>query len=146
MSPVRAAAAATFAAFLLGGCAGAEDRPERQLSVTLKDVPLADYGPGPDDCFVATPRAEVRIAGGSPRRGQLCRELAGRYLPREGPLVWRPVRHERDAPTLICFFVRGDEIVEILSASYDSGRVDADAICERLEEDKWERRSPFDAP
>jgi hypothetical protein len=72
--------------------------------------------------------------------------LARRYLPTEAGRVWKPVRREADAPTLVCLMGKQRALVEVLLASYDSGQVDADAICERLQDDHWLRRPLIEAP
>jgi hypothetical protein len=56
------------------------------------------------------------------------------------------VRSDQDAPTLICVVARKSAIVEVLTASYDSGRIDAGGICDRLQLDHWQPRPLASAP
>jgi hypothetical protein len=149
MARLLATALVATAFVLVGSACGAAQRPTAdggRLSVSLKQVPLANYGLGPNDCFVATSGAEVRLAARSPLRAGLCRMLAKRYLPSTAGRVWKPVRQERDAPTLICLMARPNALVEVLSASYESGRVDAGDICQQLERNHWESRPLIEAP
>jgi hypothetical protein len=150
MARLLAATLVATALVLVASACGAAERhssaDDGRLSVSLKQVPLANYGLGPNDCFVATSRAEVRLAARSPQRAGLCRKLAKRYFPPTAGRVWKPIRHESDAPTLICLMARPDALVEVLSASYDSGRVDADGICQRLSRNHWESRPLIEAP
>jgi hypothetical protein len=100
-------------------------------------------------CYVATRNYEVEIGGLSPRGSALCEDLASHYLPNEPRMRWPPpyLRSGNPdlAPTLVCVLSRGRQRVAIKYGPSDSGRIDADSMCESLIERGWKQLRPFAA-
>ena len=104
-----------------------------------RDEPLP-----PDVCYVASRRYEVEISGRSRQPHGLCADVAATYLRHEPRRRWPPpyLRDPDKAPSVVCVLARDSERLEIDYGPADSGRIDADAICDRLTGAGWKRRPP----
>jgi hypothetical protein len=95
--------------------------------------------------FATSPREkyEVDITTRSQNRHGLCNRLAASYLPEEPRLRWPPpyLRDPDLAPSVVCVLSRGAGRVEIDYGPADSGRLDAESICDALIDRGW-KRSP----
>jgi hypothetical protein len=153
MSPLRRLVLLPILGLVVAGCgaggggAAGDRHVESRYSIILKRVePDWDAPLPPEICYVATRDYEVELTSRSERRHDLCERIAERYLPHEPRLRWPPpyLRHPDEAPTVVCVLADGDDRLEITYGPADSGRLDADAICEALVAAGWERRPAFE--
>jgi hypothetical protein len=105
------------------------------------DAPLP-----PDICYVASRNYEVDITTHSQHRHELCDRLAATYLPHEPRLRWPPpyLRDADSAPSVVCVLSHRTDRLEINYGPADSGRLDAESICEALIERGWKRRPAWE--
>ena len=134
------------------GCGGGRDAARRgdtspRYSIVIERVePDWDAPLPPDVCFVASRNYELEITARSERRHGLCDRLAATYLPHEPRLRWPPpyLRDPDSAPSVVCVLAHGADRVEIDYGPADSGRLDAESICDALIDRGWKRRSPWE--
>jgi hypothetical protein len=142
--------ALTLTAF--AGCGGGRDAAQRgdttpRYSIVTKRVePDWDAPLPPDVCFVGSRDYEVEITARSLRRPRLCERLFATYLPQEPRLRWPPpyLRDPDSAPSVVCVLADGADRVEIDYGPADSGRLDAESICDALIDQGWKRRPAWE--
>jgi hypothetical protein len=131
------------------GCRGGSDRDHRaggdssHYSIVLESAkPDWDAPLPPSVCYVASRNYEVTITGRSERRHGLCNRLAATYLPDEPRLRWPPpyLRDPDKAPSVVCVLSHTAERLEVDYGPRDSGRLDAESICEALIDRGWRQR------
>lgn len=132
-----------------GGDAAPADHPSSYSIIVEPAVPDWNAPLPADLCFVASSRYEVELLTRSRRRHRLCDNLAERYLPREPRLRWPPpyLRSGNPdlAPTIVCVLARGAERIEIDYGPADTGRLDADSVCDSLVASGWKQRPATEA-
>ena len=92
-------------------------------------------------CYAASRNYEVDITARSQYRHALWDGLAATYLPQEPRLRWPPpcLRDPDSAPSVVCLLSNGADRVEIDYGPANSGRLDAESICEALTDRGWKR-------
>ena len=153
-SVVRPGSALVLALTVLAvaGCNGSNngggraDGTSRYSIVLEPEEPDWDAPLPPDLCYVASRNYEVAITSRSQHRHGLCNRLAATYLPQEPRLHWPPpyLRHPEGTPSVVCVLSSGADRVEIDYGPADSGRLDADSICEALIDRGWKRRPAWE--
>jgi hypothetical protein len=129
-----------------GTAAGPPDTSPRYSIVLEPAEPDWDASLPADVCYVAARNYEVEISTRSEQRHSLCDRLASTYLPHEPRLRWPPpyLRDPDSAPSVVCVLARGTERTEIDYGPADSGRLDAEAICDALRAQGWKRRPAWE--
>lgn len=137
----------------MAGCRGGNDRDHRAggdsstYSVVLEAAKPDWDAPLPSSiCYVASRNYEVTITGRSEQRHGLCERLAATYFPHEPRLRWPPpyLRDPDKAPSVVCVLSHSAERIEIDYGPADSGRLDADSICEALVARGWKQRPAWE--
>jgi hypothetical protein len=134
-------------ALVSGGCRShhAQAAPTYVMRVEAAE-PDWDAPLPADVCFVASRKYEVTISSRSQLLHSLCDDIAAKYLPREPRRRWPPpyLRSRDVAPSVVCVLALGPDRVEIDYGPADSGRIDAEAICDSLRAKGWKRRPPWE--
>jgi len=116
-------------------------------TIEVKAAKIDRDGPLPPDvCYVASRGYEVEISARSKQPNLLCDSVAATYLPNEPRLRWPPpyLRDPDAASSVVCVLAERSDRLEIDYGPADTGRLDAEGICDALMRQGWKRRPPWE--